>query len=324
MRFLASGMAAATGGTLAGPDATVDGAGIDSRLVQPGQLFVPVIAERDGHGWIDAALAAGAAAYLTSRDPLGGTAVVVADTRDALLALGAMARTRLPDRVVGVTGSVGKTTVKDLLAAVLGRQWRTAASARSFNNELGVPLTLLNAAAGTEAAVVEMGARAPGDVATLCSVARPNVGVVTRVAGAHTETFATLDAVADAKAELVEALPSAGTAVLNATDPRVASMAGRTDARTVLYGDGGDVTAEEVRLDDELRPAFRLCSPDGVATVHLAVRGRHQVENALAAAAAALASGVSLDAVAVGLGQAALSPWRMQLGRSPAGALILN
>ena len=232
MELRTSEIARATGGRLVGADVVVSGAAIDSRLVTGGELFVPVTAERDGHDFVGAAVAGGAAAYLSARPvpaPAGDApAIEVDDTVGALGALGAHARGRLPDRVVGVTGSVGKTSVKDLLAAALGARWRTAAGAGSFNNELGVPLTILGAAARTEALVVEMGARGAGHVADLCAIARPTVGVVTAVAAAHTETFGSLDEVAEAKGELVEALPAAGTAVLNADDPRVAAMAHRT------------------------------------------------------------------------------------------------
>ena len=223
-------------------------------------------------------------------------AIVVDDTMAALAALGAHARARLgvtvDGRVVGITGSVGKTSVKDLLAGALAARWRTVASEGSFNNELGVPLTLLAAPDGTEAAAVEMGARGPGHIAALCAVARPAVGVVTRVAAVHTETFGSIDAVATAKGELVEALPATGTAVLNAADPRVAAMAARTAASVLTYGEGGASVPRRSALDGELRPAFRLDTPWGVAQVRLAARGRHMVENALAAAAAALACDV--------------------------------
>lgn len=328
MRLRTSEVAAATGGELVGPDVEVDGATIDSRRVGAGELFVPIVAERDGHDFISDALAAGAAASLSSSGrPVDGTTVVVDDTGAALVALGRVARARLADRVVAVTGSVGKTSVKDLLSAALAARWSTVASAGSFNNELGVPLTLLGATEGTEAVVVEMGSRGAGDLRFLCSIAAPTVGVVTGVGLVHTETFGTIEGVARAKAELVEALPADGTAVLNADDPRVAAMAVVTPASVLRYGSAGagaDVSATDVDLDGELRPSFRLRSPWGDADVRLAVRGRHQVANALAAAAAALACGVVPDAVAAGLGQAALSPWRMALERSASGALILN
>jgi UDP-N-acetylmuramoyl-tripeptide--D-alanyl-D-alanine ligase len=332
--MLTSEVAAATGGRLVGPDVTVAGAAIDSRVVRGGELFIAVMAERDGHDFAGAALSAGAGAVLTSRPATdvvpdtGATAVEVADTMVALAALGAHARGRLDatagPRVVGITGSVGKTSVKDLLAGALATRWRTAASAGSFNNELGVPLTLLGADDGTEAAVVEMGARSPGHVAALCEMARPLVGVVTRVAAVHTETFGSIDAVAAAKGELVAALPRRGTAVLNAGDPRVAAMAPLTDAEVLSFGEGGAVRAEDVRLDGELRPAFRLATPWGRIDVRLAARGLHMVDNALAAAAAALACAAPLDGVADALASGTVSHWRMELITLRSGARILN
>jgi UDP-N-acetylmuramoyl-tripeptide--D-alanyl-D-alanine ligase len=320
-----SEVAAATDGELVGPDATVSGAAIDSRAIVPGQLFVPVIAERDGHDFIPTALAGGAAGYLTSRDAVDdGTAVVVDDTVAALGRLGQHARRQSEGQVIGVTGSVGKTSVKDLLAAALAARWRTSASHRSFNNELGVPITLLNAPAGTEALVVEMGARGVGHIKALCDIASPTVGVVTRVAAVHTEAFGTLDDVAVAKGELVEALPPDGVAVLNADDHRVAAMAGRTQARVVTFGAAGDVRAEQLVLDEELRPSFWLVSSWGNVPVSLRVRGAHMVDNALAAAAAALACDVPLDLLPPALAGAQLSPWRMDLIRTRAGGVVLN
>jgi UDP-N-acetylmuramoyl-tripeptide--D-alanyl-D-alanine ligase len=333
-----SEVAAAVAGRLSGRDVTVSGAAVDSRLVRGGELFVAVVADRDGHDFIGAALEAGAAAVMTSRPAAGvvpgegagppATAVEVDDTVAALARLGAHARDRLTPtvagRVVGITGSVGKTSVKDLLAAALAARWRTVASAGSFNNELGVPLTLVDAAEDTQAAAIEMGARAPGHIADLCALARPAVGVVTRVAAVHTETFGTIEAVAEAKGELVAALPADGTAVLNAADPRVVAMAARTTADVLTFGEGGAVCAEDVRLDAELRPAFRLASPWGGADVRLAARGRHMIENALAAAAAALACDVPLDAIAGALATGTVSRWRMDLTTLASGARVLN
>jgi UDP-N-acetylmuramoyl-tripeptide--D-alanyl-D-alanine ligase len=325
--LLTSEIAKATGGVLSGTDVEVSGATIDSRQVAAGQLFVPVVAARDGHDFVAAAVAGGAAAYLTSRGPVedvDATAVEVGDTVEALAAMGRHARTRLPERVVGITGSVGKTSVKDLLAVALAARWRTSASVGSFNNELGVPLTLVNAADDTEALVVEMGARGVGHIAQLCALASPTVGVVTRVAAVHTETFGALEEVAAAKGELVEALPGGGYAILNAGDPFVAAMASRTTAETVTFGDGGDVRAEAAALDDELRPSFQLVTPWGSAPVRLEVRGEHMIDNALAAAASALVCGVPVADVAEALGTAALSRWRMDLVRLASGALVVN
>jgi UDP-N-acetylmuramoyl-tripeptide--D-alanyl-D-alanine ligase len=233
MKARAAEIAAIVGGALHGPETDVDGATIDSRAVRGGELFVPVVAARDGHDFIGPALWAGAAAYLTARPPGDGSAIAVADTLVALHALGDWARDRLPDRVVGITGSTGKTSTKDLLAGVLGRAHVVAVSPQSFNNELGVPLTLLNASDDTEVTVVEMGARRAGDIARLCELARPTVGIVTGVGLAHTSMFGSLEAVAGAKGELPAALPAGGTAVLNADDDRVVAMK-TTTAASVL------------------------------------------------------------------------------------------
>ena len=164
-------------------------ASFDSRTIRPGQLFVPIVADRDGHDFIATALAAGAGAYLTARPPdaPGGTAIVVDDTSRALLDLARWGRARLPGPVVGITGSVGKTTVKDLAAAVLRTRWRTAANERSFNNDQGLPVTILGAPDDVEVLVLEMGMRGLGEIARLCAVARPTIGVVTTVAEAHSE-----------------------------------------------------------------------------------------------------------------------------------------
>jgi UDP-N-acetylmuramoyl-tripeptide--D-alanyl-D-alanine ligase len=325
MRLTTAEVAAATGGQVVGADVGVEGACIDSRLVKGGELFVALVGERDGHDYVGLALDAGAAAALVAARPSQGNCVVVPDTFLALTQLATAMRARLPERVVGITGSVGKTSTKDLLAAALAPRWKVSASAKSFNNELGVPLTVLNAPDDTEALVVEMGARGRGHVAALCAVARPLVGVVTTVGLSHSEFFGTVEDVAVAKAELVEALPADGTAVLNAEVPLVAAMAGRAAGRVLTFGfAAGDVRAEEVTLGDDLQFRFRLRSPWGDADVALAVRGQHQVGNALAAAAAALACDTPLEDVAAGLGDAHLSPWRMQLERAASGALVLN
>ncbi len=319
-------VAAAVRGEVVGPPTTISGACIDSRLAGEGQLFVPLVAERDGHDFIPAALEAGSPAYLTSRAPLEGTtAVLVDDTMRALTRLGSVARDRLPEAVTGITGSVGKTSVKDLLAAALATTYPTAASEKSFNNEIGVPLTLVNAPDGTERVVLEMGARGIGHIRTLCDVARPTVAIVTMVAEVHTSEYEHgLDDVARAKGELVEAIPVDGHVILNGSDARVRAMASRTDARVLTYGVSGDVVAQRVDVDEHLRPRFRLSSPWGTVDVQLAVHGVHQVGNALAAAAAALVQDVPLEAVAEGLGSAALSPWRMELGHAASGATVLN
>lgn len=334
MRLTLEEIARVTGGRLAGPpELVVDGATMDSRALRPGQLFVALRGERDGHDFVTEARSSGAGAVLIERKVDGLPSVVVADSAVALTALGAHGRDRLdevgvagrPVAVIGVTGSVGKTSVKDLVASATAVSRRTAASLRSFNNEVGVPLTLLEAPEDTEVAVIEMGARGRSHVADLCRLARPTIGVVTAVALAHTEAFGAIEEVARAKGELVESLAPEGTAVLNLGDDRVAAMAARTVAGVLTYGiDQGDVRAEGVVLDDHLRPSFRLVTPWGGGEVALDVRGRHNAENAAGAAAAALAAGAELDGVLEGLAAATLSPWRMELGVTPAGLRVLN
>jgi UDP-N-acetylmuramoyl-tripeptide--D-alanyl-D-alanine ligase len=325
VRFAAAEIAEVVGGRLEGPDVEVDGARHDSREVVGGELFVPLVDQRDGHDFIATAQAAGAAAYLTARDPEGGTAIVVDDPAAALARLGAHARIRLPDRVIGITGSVGKTSCKDLTAAALGRRFETTASLRSFNNEYGVPLTLVNASPTTEAAVIEMGARGLRHIAALCAIADPTVGVVTTVDAVHTELFGDIEQVAVAKGELIEHLPASGTAVLNDANPLVAAMASRAAASVLRFGSPrSEVQASAITVDPELRASFTMHTPWGDAPVRLAVRGEHHVANALAAASAALAVGIDLEQVAAGLGEAQLSPWRMDLQVAPSGARVLN
>ncbi|MEZ5322375.1 MAG: UDP-N-acetylmuramoyl-tripeptide--D-alanyl-D-alanine ligase [Microthrixaceae bacterium] len=318
------GVARSEGGRLgAGP--AVEGASIDSRTIVAGRLFVAVVAERDGHDFVGAAVAGGASAALVEHrvdEPVAQ--VVVSDTVRALGRLGRAARARTVGPVVGITGSVGKTSTKDLLAAVCAMAGPTTASERSLNNEMGVPLTLLNASPDARRTVVEMGARGAGHIAALCDIARPTVGVVTAVAPSHTELFGSIDDVARAKRELPEALPETGAAVLNAEDPRVMAMAAHTAAEVVTFGAGGVVVAEGVYLDDELRPRFTLRSPWGSVEVRLGVRGAHNVTNALAAAAAAMVTGVPPDHVGAGLGAAELSPSRMALHRLDGGGLVID
>ncbi len=345
MRFLLTELAAACQGRLIDADhgpTAIDGVSIDSRSVAGGQLFVPLVAERDGHEFIAAATANGAAAHLTSRPEAdtdrrsGGPAIVVADTARALTDIGRLARSRLDGAVIGITGSVGKTSVKDLTLAAC-RAGRSAwASTASFNNELGVPLTLANAPDGTEICIVEMGARGIGHIAELCRTAAPTVGVVTCVALAHSELFGSLEAVATGKGELVEALPASGIAVLNADDPLVLAMAARTEAAVLTYGGDPsagvatgpaarpDVMAGDIRLDRTLRPTFTVMSDWGTAELTLGVRGAHMAINAAGALAAALAAGVGFDDALGGLARAALSPWRMDVNEAPNGLLVIN
>ena len=288
---------------------------------------MPIVADRDGHEFIGAARDAGAPVHLTSEpDPFrrDGTAIEVADTAQALLALAGWARQRLGARVVGVTGSVGKTSTKDLMAAACGAGRRTTANERSFNNDQGLPITILNAPDDTEVLILEMGMRGFGHISRLCEVARPDIGVVTVVGDAHTELVGGLDGVAVAKGELVEALPSSGTAVLNADDPRVAAMAARTGAAVITFGADGDVRTSDVALDGAALASFTVDTPWGRGRVRLTVPGLHMVTNASAAIAVAGIVGVDLDAAIDALSTAALSGMRMEVCSAPSGATVVN
>ena len=327
-------VAEATGGRLAGgadPGARVTGpVVVDSRQVVPGALFAALPGERvDGHDFAAGAVQAGAVAALAERD-LDVPCVVVGDGA-GVTALGVLARAvldRLPGlAVVGLTGSSGKTSTKDLLAAVLAAAGPTVAPVGSFNNEVGVPLTVLRAEEATAHLVVEMGARGAGHIAELCRTAPPRVGVVLNVGSAHVGEFGGRAAIAAAKGELVEALPADGTAVLNADDPLVAAMAARTAARVVTFGEsaGADVRARDVEIDERGRARFTLVAADGAEPVALRLYGEHHVSNALAAAAAALALGLDLAPVAQALSAAEpASRYRMEVTDRPDGVTVVN
>ncbi len=320
------------GGELHGdPGAVVSGeVVIDSRRAGPGGLFAAVAGERaDGHDFAAAAVTAGAVAVLATR-PVPVPSVLVADVPAALAALARFVVGALPvARIAGITGSVGKTSTKDLAAQLTERLGPTIAPAGSFNNEFGHPLTVLRADASTRYLVLELSARGIGHIAYLCRIAPPRYGVVLNVGHAHAEEFGGLDQVARAKGELVEALPADGVAILNADDPRVLAMAARTAARVVTFGcapgSAAQVLAADVRLDDAGRPSFTLLTPDGSAPVALRLHGAHNVPNALAAAALAAELGLGLDGIADRLGGAvARSRWRMEVRRRPDGVTVIN
>jgi UDP-N-acetylmuramoyl-tripeptide--D-alanyl-D-alanine ligase len=334
-------IAMALGASLVGPGdkaAVVTALTADSRTVIPGALFVALPGERvDGHDYVAAADAAGAAASLTRHPVAGALCVVVADP---LAALGRLSRYLL-DRssaaglqVVGITGSVGKTSTKDLLAQLLEQAGPTVAPAGNLNNELGVPLTVGRVDEQTRYLVVEMGARGIGHIAYLCEIAPPRVGLVLNVGQAHVGEFGGQAAIAQAKGELVECLPADGWAVLNRDDPLVWRMRRRTKARVLPWSAGQQldegVWALGLSGDAYGRYSFTLHQRrDGEseqqAEVRLGLTGRHQVANAVAAAAAALALGLELDQIAAGLTAAApRSRWRMELHDRSDGVTVIN
>ncbi|MGJ6964210.1 UDP-N-acetylmuramoyl-tripeptide--D-alanyl-D-alanine ligase [Streptosporangium sp. G11] len=311
------------------PDAPVTApSAVDSREVVPGGLFVATVGERvDGHDYAAKAVGDGAVAVLASR-PVGVPALVVEDVQEALGRLAGYVLGHISPTVIALTGSVGKTTTKDLLAQVLERHAPTIATDKSFNNELGLPLTVLRADAATRYLVLEMGAGRKGDLTYLTRIAPPRVGMVLNVGAAHVSRMGGgLADVAEAKGELVEALPADGFALLNADDPYVVNMAGRTRAQVTLYGRsaGAHVRADDVRMDDQARASFDLVTPTGRARVKLDPIGEHQVSNALAAAAAAVTLGFSVDEIASGLNAARRrSAGRLEILERPDGVTIVN
>jgi len=315
------------GGVAHGEATVTGGAFLDTRTPEPGGLFVAVAGEHvDGHDYAATARDAGAAAALGSR-PTELPTVVVDDVTAALGLLARHVVDRLPDVVVlAMTGSQGKTGTKDYLAHVLGEAGPTVATRGNFNNELGVPLTVLRATPETRYLVVEMGARGVGHVAELCRIAPPHVAAVLNVGTAHIGEFGSREAIALAKGEIVEALPPDGTAVLNADDDLVVAMASRTRATVTTFGSApADVAVGEVTADEIGRQSFELTHRGSGATVHLAQVGAFQWRNAAAAAAMALAAGLDLDTVADALGDAdPASRWRMELGERPDGLVVIN
>jgi UDP-N-acetylmuramoyl-tripeptide--D-alanyl-D-alanine ligase len=286
------------------------GAAVDSRRVQPGNLFVALPGDRtDGHEHISEAVANGAAAVLVSRPGLppeasGPLSVIrVARPIEALGAIAAGWRRRFEPLTVGITGSLAKTSTKEAVAAVLGVRFQTLRSEGNENNEIGLPLTVLRLDRGIQALVLEMGMYIGGEIADLARIAQPRIGVITAVQPVHLSRIGTIEAVERAKAELVEALPANGTAVLNADDERVARMAGRTPARILTYGFGpaADVTAVSIESAGADGMRFVLRTPAGERAIGLPGLGRHAIHNALAAAAVGGAGGLDLDEIAAGL-----------------------
>jgi UDP-N-acetylmuramoyl-tripeptide--D-alanyl-D-alanine ligase len=319
-------------GELAGvePTALVDAAVvIDSRLVVPGGLFVALPGENvDGHDFVATATATGAAASLTSRPIEGSPCIVVEDQQTALGELARHVMSQLPDcLVIGLTGSQGKTSTKDMIAQVLAPYGPTVAPKGSFNNELGHPLTALQADEKTRYLVAEMGAAHVGDIAYLTRITPPRIGLVLNVGISHLGEFGSRDAIAQAKGELIEAVLPGGIAVLNADDPRVAAMVDRTQEKVLTFGAApdADVRATGFALDDNGRAGFTLHLAGDEKPVRLQLIGEHQVSNALACAAVAHAVGLTPEQIADGLNSAVnVSKWRMEVTERPDGVTVIN
>ena len=327
---LADVAAACTGRVdAADPSIVVRGVTIDSRTAKPGDLFCALPGERtDGHAFAKDAAARGAAAVLACEDvPIEAVpSVRVADVAAAMMRLGAAVRSASTARVVAITGSSGKTSTRHLVAIGAAARFRTAASEASYNNELGVPLTLCLLEDDTEVLVAEIGSRGRGHIAAMMPAVRPDIAVVTNVGPAHFEMFGSLDGTAAAKAELVEALTKDGTAVLNADDARVRAMAARTPARVVTFGfsEDADMRAHGVEMDAHGRARFTATMRGEDVHMELSMYGEHMVPNALAALAVADTLGVPLGTAGQAIAQAPPVSWRMEIIDGPDGITIVN
>jgi UDP-N-acetylmuramoyl-tripeptide--D-alanyl-D-alanine ligase len=300
-------LADALNAELIGTDTQIDSVTTDTRQVTEGGLFIALKGEKfDAHDFAADAVKAGAGALLVSkRLPLDVPQLVVADTRIALGQLGGWVRQQVPARVVGLTGSSGKTSVKEMTAAILRECGNVLYTAGNFNNDIGVPLTLLRLTAEHDFAVIEMGANHPGEIAYTTALARPETALVNNLSAAHLEGFGSLAGVARAKGEIFEGLPENGIAVINADNNDWANWQHKLNGKTVwrfspTFGEGTDFSATDVKISP-LNTAFTLHSPQGSIDVSLPVPGRHNIANALAAAALAMSVGASLDNVRAGL-----------------------
>jgi UDP-N-acetylmuramoyl-tripeptide--D-alanyl-D-alanine ligase len=299
MTFTKKEIAVALGAHYSGPDGTVQGWSIDSRTIAAGDLFFAIRGpNHDGHNFVAEVLERGASAAIVDHVPQGcdtASLILVDDVPRALQRLGSWARRQWGGSVVGITGSAGKTTTKEIVAALLATRLRTGKNAGNLNNHLGVPLTLLRLAVECEVAVIEMGMNHAGEIAQLAAIARPQIGVVTNVGYAHIENFDSVDGIAAAKRELIEALPPDGVAVLNADDPRVRNFGAAHSGKCVTYGltNGADVRAHDVRYSSD-GVSFRVrdtafCSK---------LTGRHGILNLLAGIAVAGLHGIAAEVLA--------------------------
>jgi UDP-N-acetylmuramoyl-tripeptide--D-alanyl-D-alanine ligase len=325
-------VAQAVGGQLQGPDRPFEGVSIDSRKSPAGALFIALKGPNfDGHAFAADAVKQGAVALLVDHPVEAGVPqVVVPDTFAALTRLASEWRRRFSLPVVGVTGSNGKTTTKEILGTILAREGSCLVTRGNLNNHLGVPLMLLELESSHRSAVIEMGANHGGEIAHLAALAQPTVGLVTNAGAAHLEGFGSLEGVARGKGEMFSALAGRGTAIINADDvyaPLWKSLAGASRVLTFGIESAADVVARDVRLEAGpagFRSVFDLVMPAGVRTVTLQLGGLHNVRNALGAAAAASAAGASFDHIVAGLSQVRPVAGRLDLRRARGGAFIVD
>ena len=298
----------------------------DSREAKQGSLFLALVGDnQDGHDYVDAALGNGAVLTFSTRT-VKGNHIVVSDVIEAVSLLAYYVRSQLSAmKVIGITGSQGKTSTKDLLRSICATSGKTVAPLASYNNELGVPLTLLQCDEKTQYCIIEMGARHKGDIAKLCSVVKPDIGVVLRVGNAHIGEFGSQEAIAQTKSELIQSLAADGIAILGSYDKFTIAMKSLHESKTITFGENqsDDVRAADIEIR-EGRAHFDLVTPQGRDAVGLRLIGAHHVSNALAAAAVATALGIAIEVIAGALSTAEIaSKWRMELHELE-GLMLIN
>ncbi|MHB0913018.1 MAG: UDP-N-acetylmuramoyl-tripeptide--D-alanyl-D-alanine ligase [Armatimonadota bacterium] len=323
----------ATKGTLVcgDPGARVTGVSTDTRSLAPGDLFFALVGERDGHEFIPAALRAGAGGLIVS-DPCvlpPDCPVPVVEVRDTLWALGELAayyRSKFDVRVIGITGSVGKTTTKEMLASILERKWNVLKNEMNYNNEIGVPLTLFRLERGHDVVILEMAMRGLQEIRRLAQIARPRIGIITNIGMSHIERLGSQSAIAEAKSELLAELPPDGIAVLNAEDGYYPVMKERFPGRVVSFGSckHADVIGARIKREEQGTYSFVVMIEGGAIEVGMPILGYHNVFNALAASAAAVALGIDLYTIRDGLQAFAPPSMRMEMLETPGGYAVVN
>jgi UDP-N-acetylmuramoyl-tripeptide--D-alanyl-D-alanine ligase len=323
--------ARACGGRLYGADRTYTGVSTDTRTLGAGELFVALRGPNfNGNEFVDAAEKAGAAgAIVDAEQPAAVSQVIVADTQSALEKVSHAWRMTFSIPVIGVAGSNGKTTVKEMTAGILAQAGNCLATRGNLNNHIGVPLTLFRLETQHRFAVVEMGANHPGELAALVKIARPSIGLITNAGAEHLEGFGSLEGAARAEGEMVEGLEPNATAIINADDEFANLWRGMTQARVVSFGlqPGADFTATGVRTEigaEGFITRFTLVSPLGRAPIELRLAGRHNVANSLCAAAAASAAGVEIEHIVAGLGTVQAVKGRLQFKKTRHGAWLID
>ena len=309
------------------PGIEITGVCTDSRVVKPGDVFFALVAERDGHEFVEEAIRGGAAAVVVSSAVKADVPVVMVP--DTLVALGDFAREyravhSIP--VVAVTGSVGKTTTKEMIAAVLAGKYNVLKNDMNFNNEIGLPLTLFGLDQSHTAAVLEMAMRGPGEIRRLADIARPRIGVITNVGMSHIELLESRDAIATAKSELLDELPTDGLAVINADDDYCEFMKARRYGRTVLFGMGeaADIRATTLKVGRDGTPSATVTTVRGTVDLHLSAVGAHNMDNAMAALAVGLEMGVTLEDAKSALEKVCSPSMRCEVTQSQAGYTVID